>query len=113
MLGDSLGDKVAPAQIVGGNGNLWTVASTKTGGITYLTVVNRGASATTVNVDLDGVSAVSSGTSTVLTGDPTAMNSLAHPLTVAPTSQKLGASGASFRHTFPANSLTVLALTTS
>jgi alpha-L-arabinofuranosidase len=112
MFGDSLGDTVAPSQIVGGNGNLWTVASTKSGGTTYLTVVNRGASATTINVDLAGVSAVSGGTSTVLTGDPTAMNSIAHPTAVVPTTHQLGASGASFEHTFPANSLTVLALTT-
>ena len=112
MLGDSLGDKVAPSQIVGGNGNLWAVASTKAGGTTYLTVVNRGATAATVNVDLGGISAVSGGTSTVLTGDPTAMNSLAHPTAVAPTTQRVGSSGAAFRHTFPANSLTVLALST-
>ena len=112
MLGDSLGDKVAPSQIVGGNGNLWAVASTKAGGTTYLTVVNRGATAATVNVDLGGVSGVSGGTSTVLTGDPTAMNSVAHPTAVAPATQRVGSSGATFRHTFPANSLTVLALTT-
>jgi hypothetical protein len=31
MFGDSLGDHVAPSQIVGGNGNLWAVASTKSG----------------------------------------------------------------------------------
>jgi len=112
MLGDSLGDTVAPSQIVGGNGNLWTVASTKAGGTTYLTVVNRGSSAATVNVDLAGVSAVSGGTLTVLTGDPTAMNSIAHPTMVSPSTQKVGPSGPGFRHTFPANSLTVLTLTT-
>lgn len=112
MLGDSVGDRVAPSQIAGGNGNLWAVASTKSGGVTYLTVVNRGASATTVGVDLSGVSGVSSGTSTVLTGDPTAGNSIAHPTAISPVTGRLGPSGASFRHTFPANSLTVLALTT-
>ena len=56
MLGASVGDRVAPSQIVGGNGNLWAVASTKSGGVTYLTVVNRGASAPTVGADLSGVS---------------------------------------------------------
>ena len=112
MLGDSLGTTVAPSQIVGGNGSLWTVASTKAGGTTYLTVVNRGTSAATVSVDLAGVSAVSGGTSTVLTGDPAAMNSIAHPMAVSPTTQRVGASGSSFRHTFPASSLTVLSLAT-
>jgi alpha-L-arabinofuranosidase len=93
MLGDTLGDQVAPSQIAGGNGNLWTVAATKAGGTTYLTVVNRGASAATINVDLAGVAAVSGGTLTVLTGDPTAMNSIAHPTMVSPTTQKVGSSG--------------------
>lgn len=113
MFGDSLGDQVAPSRIVGGNGNLWTVATTKSGGTTYLTVVNRGTSPSTVNVDIAGISAVSGGTSTVLTGDPAAMNSIAHPTAITPTTQKVGASGATFQHTFPASSLTVLALTTS
>jgi alpha-L-arabinofuranosidase len=113
MLADSLGKQVAPTQIVGGNGNLWTVASTTSGGVTYLTVVNRGTSAATVHVDLHGVTAVSGGTATVLTGAPDAMNSLAQPTAVSPRTGRLGASGASFRHTFPASSLTVLALSVS
>ena len=113
MLGDSVGDHVAPSQIVGGNGNLWAVASTKAGGTTYLTVVNRGTSAASVDVDLAGVSAVSGGISTVLAGDPAAMNSIAHPTAVSPTTRRVGPSGPSFRYTFPASSLTVLSLSTS
>ncbi len=113
MLVDNLGHQVAPSQIVGGNGNLWAVATVKAGGFTYLTVVNRGSSAATVNVDLAGVSRVSGGTATVLTGNPSAMNSIAHPTAVTPTSRKLGPSGPSFSYTFPANSLTVLSLATS
>ncbi|HUZ27314.1 MAG TPA: alpha-L-arabinofuranosidase C-terminal domain-containing protein [Streptosporangiaceae bacterium] len=113
MLGDSLGDQVAPSQIVGGNGNLWTVASTKAGHTTYLTVVNRGDSPAMVDVDLAGVAAVTGGTSTVLTGSPDAMNSIAHPTAISPATSRLGPAPASFRHTFPANSLTVLTLATS
>jgi alpha-L-arabinofuranosidase len=113
MFADSLGTTVAPSQIIGGNGNLWTVATTKAGGTTYLTVVNRGAKATTVTIDLAGVSAVSGGTVTVLTGKPSAMNSIAHPMAVSPSSHWIGSSGPDFSHTFPANSLTVLALSTS
>ena len=112
MLGDSLGDHVAPSQIVGGNGNLWTVASTKAGNTTYLTVVNRSASPATVDVDLAGVAGVTGGTSTVLTGNPDAMNSIAHPAAISPATSRLGPAPASFRHTFPASSVTVLALTT-
>jgi hypothetical protein len=40
------------------------------------------------------------------------MNSLAHPNAVAPTTRRLGAEGTSFRYRFPANSVTVLNLTT-
>jgi alpha-L-arabinofuranosidase len=112
MLGDSLGDQVAPSQIIGGNGNLWAVASTKAGGTTYLTVVNRGAAAATVDVNLAGASGVSGGTSTVLTGNPAAMNSIARPAEVVPVARKVGRSGPRFPHTFPPNSLTVLALAT-
>src|SRR6266702_4041965 len=98
MLGDSLGDVVAPSQIVGGNANLWAVATTKSG-TTYLAVVNRGGTAATVDVSLAGVPAVSGGTATVLTGNPTAMNSVTHPTAVAPATEKLGSSGPVFRHT--------------
>ncbi len=111
MFADSEGDHVAPSQIAGGNGNLWAVATTKAG-TTYLTVVNRGTSATSVNVDLGGISGVSGGTATVLTGDPTAMNSLAHPTAISPVTHPVGPQGADFRYTFPASSLTVLALST-
>ena len=57
MFADSAGDHVAPSQIVGGSGNLWAVATVKAG-TTYLTVVNRGTSATSVSVDLSGIGGV-------------------------------------------------------
>jgi hypothetical protein len=41
------------------------------------------------------------------------MNSIAHPAAVAPATTRVGSSGPGFRHTFPANSLTVLALSTN
>ena len=112
MFADALGDQVAPSQIVGGNGNLWAVASTKAGGTTYLTVVNRGANAARVGVSLSGVSAVQGGTATVLTGDPAAQNTITDPTAVTPATSQLGPLGRSFTYKFPANSLTVLALAT-
>ncbi len=75
-------------------------------------MVNRGTSATSVNVDLGRISGVSGGTATVLTGEPTAMNSLAHPTGISPVTHPVGPQGADFRYTFPASSLTVLALST-
>ena len=67
-----------------------------------------------MKVVLSGVSGgARSGTATTLTGDPTAMNSLAHPNAIAPTVATLSAHGSSFKYTFPANSVVVLDLTTS
>ncbi len=74
--------------------------------------MNRGTSAATVDLNLAGISAVSGGTETVLTGDPAAVNSLTHPTDVSPTTHKVDHSGSTFRHTFPPNSVTVLSLTT-
>jgi alpha-L-arabinofuranosidase len=113
MFANSFGDHVAPSLITGGNGNLWAVASVKAGGTTYVTVVNRATSPVTVTVDLAGAASVRGGTATVLSGDPTAMNSIAHPAAIAPAAHPVGSSGSSFTRTFPASSLTVLALSTS
>ena len=113
MLANSVGDHVVPTLIAGGDGSLWVVASAKAGGTTYLAVVNRGTTDATVAVDLAGVAAVAGGTATVLAGDPTASNSIEHPTAVSPTTQRAGHCGPSFTRTFPANSLTVLALRTS
>ena len=66
----------------------------------------------TVNVSLAGATGLTSGTATVLTGGPTAMNSIAHPAAVSPVTRPVGHLGPSFRCTFPASSLTVLALHT-
>ena len=40
------------------------------------------------------------------------MNSLAHPTAIRPVTHPVGPQGADFQYTFPASSLTVLALTT-
>ena len=68
------------------------------GGTTYVTVVNRATSPVTVNVSLAGTTGVTGGTATVLTGDPTAMNSIARPLAVAPATRPVGHLGPSFRY---------------
>ncbi len=63
-------------------------------------------------MNLAGAAGVSGGTATVLTGNPAAMNRLAHPTAVYPVTRPPGPAGTTFAHTFPASSLTVLALTT-
>jgi alpha-L-arabinofuranosidase len=113
MLSAGHGDHVIGSQVVAGAGTLFEVAS-QSPGHTYVVVVNDGSADSPMRVDLSGLpGGARGGTATTLTGDPTAMNSLAHPTAVAPTATTLSARGSSFKYTFPANSVTVLDLTTS
>jgi hypothetical protein len=111
MLAAGHGDHVVGSQLVAGTGTLFDVAS-HSPGHTYLVVVNDGASQAVTGVSLSGVGGATGGTATVLKGNPTAMNSLAQPKLVSPKATALGPLGASFNYTFPANSLTVLDLST-
>ena len=52
-------------------------------------------------------------TAVVLAGDPTAVNTLDEPRKVAPKQETVAGASASFRHTFPPHSLTILRLKTS
>ena len=112
MLADGHGDHVIGSQLVSGSGTLFEVAS-HSAGHTYVVVDNDGSTDAPTKVSLQGESGASGGTATVLTGDPTAMNSLAQPTLVAPKVKSLGPLGSAFSYTFPANSLTVFDLTTS
>jgi alpha-L-arabinofuranosidase len=113
MLSAGHGDYVVGSQVVAGAGTLFQVAS-QSPGHTYVVVVNDGGAAAPMTVELAGLSGgVRGGTATTLAGAPTAMNSLAHPTAVAPNATTLSARGSSFKYTFPANSVTVLDLTTS
>ena len=77
-------------------------------------VVNAGSTPVATNVNLRGVSSVEpTGTALVLAGDPTAVNTLDEPRRVAPKRETVTQTSASFRHTFPAHSLTILRLKTS
>jgi alpha-L-arabinofuranosidase len=112
MLSAGHGDHVIGSQVVAGAGTLFQVAS-QSPGHTYLVVVNDGGAGAPMKVDLVGSSGgARGGTATTLTGDPAAQNSLAHPTAVSPTVSTLSPRGSSFRYTFPANSVTVLDLTT-
>jgi alpha-L-arabinofuranosidase len=73
-----------------------------------LKVANNQPTAETVQITLQGVAQVEpAGQSTLLTGDPEDQNSLENPNKVAPITGTFEA-GASFKHTFPAHSITVL-----
>ena len=112
MLADGLGDHVIGSQVVSGTGTLFEVA-TQSSGHTYVVVVNDGSRAADTDVSLAGLSAAGGGTATVLTGDPAAQNSLAHPRAVSPATHGLSRVGTSFRYRFAANSVTVLDLRTA
>ena len=76
-------------------------------------MVNDGSAPAQTTVSLAGLGAGASGaTATTLTGSPNAMNSLNHPNAVSPTTRRLSSTGTSFGYRFPANSVTVLNLTT-
>ncbi|MGH2892773.1 MAG: alpha-L-arabinofuranosidase C-terminal domain-containing protein, partial [Solirubrobacteraceae bacterium] len=112
MLSTQHGDHVIGSQIISGSGTLWDVAS-QGNGHTYLAVVNDGSAPARIGISLTGLGGgATGGTATTLTGDPDAMNSLAHPNVVAPTTSRLGRVGSAFSYRFPANSVTVLNLTT-
>jgi alpha-L-arabinofuranosidase len=113
MLSAGHGDHVIGSQVVAGAGTLFQVAS-QSPGHTFVVVVNDGGAAAPMMVNLSGLSGgARGGTATTLTGNLTAMNSLAHPTAVAPKVATLSARGSSFKYTFPANSVVVLDLTTS
>ncbi|MFZ1993719.1 MAG: LamG-like jellyroll fold domain-containing protein [Solirubrobacteraceae bacterium] len=112
LLSTQHGDHVIGSQVVSGSGTLYQVAS-QGNGHTYLAVVNDGNASARIGISLAGLGGgATGGTATTLTGNPGAMNSLAHPNAVAPTTRGLGSVGAAFSYRFPANSVTVLDLTT-
>jgi alpha-L-arabinofuranosidase len=113
MMADHLGRRVIGTQVAGGPGTLFDVA-TRSPGHVYLTVVNDGAQPASLPVSLAGLGAGASAVSdTVLSGAPTAQNSLADPHAVVPHTTALGPVGATFTATFAADSVSVLDLSTS
>lgn len=74
--------------------------------------VNAQATPATMDVHLQGVEKVTSGTADVLSGNPTDVNSPTEPTKVAPKTSPLPNSAASFTHEFPAHSITVMRLET-
>ncbi|MEU0559636.1 AbfB domain-containing protein [Dactylosporangium sp. NPDC006015] len=112
MFGTTVGDHVVPTTLSGGSG-LTHVATRTTGGAVAVTVVNRSGSTVDTQVNVTGAASVG-GTATVttLTGDPNGRNSITSPTAIVPVTTTRGA-GPSFTHTFPANSVTVIQLSTT
>lgn len=110
MFGEAAGDHVVPSTVTGPK--LDQVVTRTADGTVHVTVVNRHAAPVETQINVKGAQTVGSrATAKTLAGDPNARNSITAPDTVAPTESRIKA-GRRFVHTFPANSLTVLTLTT-
>ncbi len=83
----------------------------KTGDV-IVKVVNVSSTPQILEVNLQGVPGVLSGTETVLAGQPNDVNTVDAPRKIAPTNVKMKASGPKFSHAFPPYSTTVLRLKT-
>jgi hypothetical protein len=108
MFSTDHGRQVVPSRLGGAGRNVFEVAS-HAAGHTYLMLVNDGRPAVGVTVTARGARG---GTATVLAGNPTAVNSIAQPLSVAPKVHSLGRITGSVAVTLPADSLTALDLRT-
>ncbi|MBV9849811.1 MAG: hypothetical protein JO250_09085 [Armatimonadetes bacterium] len=83
----------------------------KAGHIVIVKVVNVGPGPVDMAIHLRGARRVNpSGTAIVLTGDPTAQNTIDQPTNVAPNQEAVTDASASFHRTFPPHSLTLLRL---
>ncbi|MFE9751170.1 AbfB domain-containing protein [Saccharothrix saharensis] len=113
MFGTLTGDHVVPSTLTGVAATVRQVVTRTTGGKVHVTVVNPTGTPVETQVDVTGATGVA-GTATVttLTGDPNGRNSINNPNAIAPTTTTRAA-GASFAHTFPANSVVVLTLSTT
>jgi alpha-L-arabinofuranosidase len=91
---------------------LYAVASlAKRANEVILKVVNVSAADQATDLQLEGAKILPAATATVLASDkPEDENTLEQPTRVKPVTRKLNGAGAAFRHTFPANSVTVLRL---
>ena len=113
MFGTLLGDHVVPTALTGAAGSVRHVATRTVGGTVYTTVVNPTGSDIETQVKIVGAETVGgSATVTTLTGDPNARNSITAPDTIVPTTAERSA-GATFVHTFPANSVVVVKTSTT
>ncbi len=123
MLAQNKGDVVLPTRlevpkVVPASDTPSTVFATATYDRSDRTLivkfVNAGSTAVATNVTLHGAGRVEpAGTALVLAGDPKDVNTLDEPRKVAPKQEAVAGVSASFRHSFPAHSLTILRLKTS
>jgi alpha-N-arabinofuranosidase len=117
MLAQNKGDVVLPVKLgltgEASSSILATASFDKSERAVILKFVNAGTTPLDTNVNLRGVDRVEpTASALVLTGDPAAVNSVDEPQKVAPKQEMVTGASASFRHTFPPHSLTILRLKT-
>jgi len=116
MLAENKGDTVLPARLAASQAaSPSSVFATATwsgpDSSVLVKVVNVGDAPVDLAINLRGVRRVEpNGTAFVLTGEPTAANTVDEPKKVAPKQEAVTDAAASFRRTFPPNSLTILRL---
>jgi alpha-L-arabinofuranosidase len=114
MFGNNLGKQVVGSRLTGAGTLRQVVTKTTRGGTTtfYVKIVNPTAQLQSARLTFHGVNAVDgTGTETVLTGNPSARNTLAAPATVVPVTRQVSGLARSTRLSVPANSVTVLRVT--
>jgi alpha-L-arabinofuranosidase len=111
MMSNNHGDQVIGATYDGAGGiNVVSTKDSTTGKI-YITVVNPGALAESITVNVSGATVPANGTATVLhSAHPTDTNTIANPANVVPTTSSVTGLGSTFTRSFPAYSVTVLTL---
>jgi alpha-L-arabinofuranosidase len=105
------GDVVLPVELKAAGDSRFYASAAKDQKANEVIVKVVNATTNTINaaIQLRGVARVSSGKLTLLSSsDLNDQNTLDHPRKVSPVEQKLQPAGASFTHTFPANSVSVL-----
>jgi hypothetical protein len=114
MFSNNLGAQVVGSRLTGAGTLTQVVTKTTQGGTTtfFVKLVNTTGQIQSARLTFQGVSSVDgTGTLTVLTGDPSARNTLAAPGTLAPVVTQITGLGQSTRLSIPANSVVVLRVT--
>lgn len=111
MLANNHGDQVLDASYAGVGGVEVTATKNSTTGTVYVTIVNPGSAAQKLTVNVAGEDVAAVGTEEVLSAtSPTATNTIDNPGNISPKTTPISGVSASFSHTAPAYSVTVLTL---
>ena len=116
LFAGNIGQRILPTDVSSGNeGPLYTVTSLDTvSGDLMLKVVNSGSGAETCTLHIEGAGTLGqTGTATVLTsGSVDDVNTLLQPENVSPVTEVVTGIAPTFTHLFPANSVSVIRVST-